>query len=124
MGRLFFNILWQSLSNLNRCTKKSGGIFIILGLINRGSEDAQEIDVAQVNRQPASTLLSPININFYDSVRLNKQQTNGFNFMHFRQEEVLRSFIDIKSNAIGCDRMHPKFIRLMLPYTLIYFTQY
>ena len=63
-------------------------------------------------------------MNFYDSIRLNQRQSHEFNFMHFTQEEVLRSFIDVKSNGIGYDGMHPKFIGLTLPYTLIYFTHF
>ena len=42
--------------------------------------------------------------------------------MHSIQEEVLRLFIKVKSNAMRYDRMHPKFIRLTLAYTTIYFT--
>ena len=78
----------------------------------------------RTNRQFASVPLPLVNTNFCDSIRLNQQQTHAFNFIHFRQEEVLKSFIDDKSNAIGYDGMHPKFITLTLPYTLIYFTHF
>ena len=68
-----------------------------LCLVNCVSDSSQEINVHDVNHVP----LPPLDINFQNSIRFNQRQTHEFNFMHFRQDEVLRSFIDAKSNAIA-----------------------
>ena len=52
-----------------------------------------------------------IKINFYDNVILRRQQSDEFNFINFTQEEVLECFLNVKSNAVGYDGMHPKFLK-------------
>ena len=84
-----------------------------LSLVNHVSDSSQE-----------SIPLPTVDLNFYDNITLNQRQTHEFNFMHFRPEEVLRSLIDVQFNEIGYDCMHPKFARLTLPYTFIYFTHF
>ena len=58
------------------------------------------------------------NINFYDNVILNRQQSDEFNFINFTQEKVLESFLNVKSNSVDYDGMNPKFVKITLPYTL------
>ena len=90
-----------------------------MGLVNR---DNARVKVNEVNNQFSNSPMPHININFYDNVILSRQQSDEFNLINFTQEEVLESFLNVKSNAVGYDGMHPKFVKITLTYTLTYFT--
>ena len=86
-----------------------------------GEKFTELIDFNKVNYKFSNMSMTPININFYDNVILSRQQSHEFNFIKFIQEEILESFLNVKSNGVGHDGMHPKFIIITLSYTLTYF---
>lgn len=45
---------------------------------------------------------------------------NGFKFSNITLLDLRKSFCSIKSNATGCDEMHPKFLKIILDYIIIY----
>ena len=47
---------------------------------------------------------------------------NKFKFSFVRDVDVLECCIKIKSNAIGCDNINPKFLKALLPYLLPHIT--
>ena len=61
-----------------------------------------------------------ININFHDNVIPSRPQSHDINFVNFTQEEVLESFLNVKSNVVDHDGMDPKFVKIILPYTLFH----
>lgn len=95
-----------------------------MGLVNCSKEDTHEIDVNQVNNDFANIPKPNINTHFYNNTVFSQHEMSEFNFIHFTREDVLESFLNIKSNAVGHDGMHPKFVKLTLPHTLTYFTHF
>lgn len=54
-------------------------------------------------------------------IRDNECNTS-FKFVCVSQLDVLESFLSIKSNAVGLDKLHPTFIKSLLPVMLPFFT--
>jgi len=53
---------------------------------------------------------------------LNNVSSLGFSFSCVDQTDVLQSILKIKSNAVGLDLIHPKFLKLILPFILLHIT--
>ena len=68
----------------------------------------------------------PVDKSFYrfSNLTSNDIDTGNFQFSCVNQPNVLLCFNLIRSNAVGCDNMHPKFIRILLPVLLSYIHTY
>ena len=75
-----------------------------------------EINEAFLNL-PTIDKQSPTNFNDNNEIHVNFQQ---FEFRCVSTAEALSSLLSIKSNAMGYDSMHPKFVKIILPYMLPY----
>lgn len=118
-----------------------------MGVVNGNTDTDNLIDVNVLNSEfvnipmpvPDLTYYRSSNINTLNSHNNNDNSNNNdlndndnndftnhhslcFNFINFTQEDVLKSFLSIKSESVGCDEIHPKFTKILLPYILPYIT--
>ena len=68
--------------------------------------------------------IMPVDNNFFKFSNFGSNDTDigKFQFACVNQSVVLLCFNLIRSNALGCDNMHPRFIRILLPVLLPYIT--
>ena len=94
----------------------------------------REIGIGR-SKKTTSSSLSPLEINeaFLNPPTIDNQSSTNYtdnnvihaNFQQFEfrcvsTAEALSSLLSIKSNAMGYDSMHPKFVKIILPYILPY----
>lgn len=91
--------------------------------IGRADKINCEVDADELNKSFTNIPLTPVNNNFYNFPNLSSStEGNMFQFNCVNQTDVVLSFSSIKSYAVGCDNMHPKFIKILLPLVLPYIT--
>lgn len=124
------------------CSKMKWKSIRNMGIINQENNDAKEcIDVNQLNQLFLNIPMPTPDTNFYTDTyahnsahndyspvpnRINNSDRNnsenqmlyGFEFKNTTQEDVLESILSIKSESAGHDGVHPKFVKLILPYIL------
>lgn len=97
-----------------------------IGIGGKCAESDCQLDVEELNRTFMNVPVVPADTGFYDFNRPVLDDLvasgNSFKFSCVNQSDVLLCFNLIKSNAIGCDNMHPKFFRMLLPILLPYIT--
>lgn len=81
-----------------------------------------DTDIEALNSSFINIPHVPLNANFYNQTHNLLQQENCFSFQCVRQSDVLSSCYAVKSNAIGYDNIHPRFLKILLPSLLPYVT--
>lgn len=84
------------------------------------------VDVEELNQTFTNIPNIQPNPNFYnfDDLSLQSNTNNGFEFSCVNHSDVLSSFSQVKSNAIGYDNIDPRFFRLLLQPLLPYITYF
>lgn len=84
--------------------------------------ESSEIDVEKLNETFTKIPSAPINQNFYVQNQITSTQTSLFSFNCVNQQDVLSSCLAVKSNAVGIDKIHPRFLKQIVPVMLPYIT--
>jgi len=93
-----------------------------LGIGKPNKSQELDVDIDELNLKLAECQVSEVTTNTYlNSVPENICDTR-FRFMCVDQCDVLDNILKIKSNAIGPDDIHPKFIKILLPKLIPYLT--
>lgn len=85
------------------------------------------LDADELNIQFTNLPLSQVDGDLYNNISSELFQSNfnnetSFDFCCVNQHDVVKSFSMVKSNAIGYDNIHPKFVKILLPFILPYIT--
>lgn len=81
-----------------------------------------DVDVDSLNEKFTNIPTVIANDNFYNHLSLPNQNANTFSFMCVDNIDVLSSCFSIKSNAVGLDNIHPKFLKIILPVLITHIT--
>lgn len=93
-----------------------------IGIGKSRLETDVDVDIEQLNEKFTKIPTRLLNDNLYDQLHLSDQNDNAFTFACVDQNDVLSSCFAVKSNAIGFDNMHPKFLKIILPILLPHIT--
>lgn len=123
------SILYKKRFESAVCSGKKWREIHNLGIVNGTAKIENAIDINQLNYEFTNIPMPEVSVNYYDNfsntMDVDNDNSNGalcFNFKHFTQEDVLQSLLSIKSNSVGHDGIHPKFIKLIVTYTLPHIT--
>lgn len=86
-----------------------------------GSPDrTNDIDVDALNEQFVNIRQPSAHLDFYTQNRSFATEATEaqFDFQCFNQTDILESFCHVKSNAVGLDDIHPRFIKIILPWII------
>lgn len=98
-----------------------------IGIGNKFHSDV-EVDCNDMNRKFVSSVPQPSSNNVSRSLQISQslfsiRNTDGlFNFSRVSPEDVVESFLSIKSKAVGLDDLHPTFLNAILPVILPFVT--
>ncbi|XP_075151092.1 uncharacterized protein LOC142225202 [Haematobia irritans] len=92
-----------------------------IGIGNKKTNVSNEIDVNKLNETFSTINTAEPLRNMYSEIDF-VQPENTFSFRCVDKNEVLKSFYSIKSNATGVDELSPKFLKIVLPQLLPFFT--
>ena len=85
--------------------------------MDKNNITSNDVDINPLNVVFSSIPVYESDIGYYNSTGLND---NGFEFSNVTLIDLRKSFCGIKSNAAGYDEMHPKFLKIILDYVIIY----
>lgn len=81
-----------------------------------------EIDIDNLNETFTKLPNTPFTNDFYRTSQVSITRSNSFIFQCVSQREVFASCMAIKSNAVGLDKIHPRFLKSVLPVLLPFIT--
>lgn len=106
------------------CSKRKWCVIRSMGIGNNSTCNENIINVNQLNTQFLNISMPQANHTYYNSAEdfpisnYSREHASRFEFKNIIQEDVLKSISDIKSDSVGHDGIHPKFIKIILPYIL------
>lgn len=105
-------------------SKKTWKIISDIGIGKQSTSGMCTADADDLNKGFTNIPMVPINTAFYSTLINSSTAPNpdSFEFSGVTQNEVFAAFSSVKSNAIGCDNIHPRFIKILLPLILPYIT--
>lgn len=112
----YYSSVFNSAANIKKTWKNIRDI----GIGKQRSVDTTEIDVETMNETFLRLPEVSLNRNIDNSPT--NVQSQLFTFNCVTQDEVLKCCLDVKSNAMGFDNIHPKFLKTILPVMLPYIT--
>lgn len=122
-------------SNRFNSALNSGRTWKIIKEIGLGRDEGTgncSVDADELNQTFTNIPLIQADANFYGLNNPQLDSSSGnvntypleeiFEFSCVMQSDVLTAFGLVKSNAVGCDNLHPKFIKILIPIMLPYIT--
>lgn len=105
-------------------SKKTWKIIRDIGVGKDNNSDKCLVDADDLNEAFANIPMVATNPDFYSSLSSSAiaPTPNCFEFSCVTQNDVFLAFSSVRSNAIGCDNIHPRFIKILLPLILPYIT--
>lgn len=120
------------------CSKKKWKEIKNMGVVSNNNNVNNITDVNRLNHTFVNIPMPDADVNHYNDLFTTSYSTSDshinnsfsdnnnhnmlFEFIPFTQEDVLETFLSIKSNSVGHDGIHPKFIKLILTYILPHVT--
>lgn len=86
-----------------------------IGISKKASNPTSAIDVNELNTKFVNIPMPVIQTNVYENSICDNYCDNSFSFCCVDQFDVVKSFLSIKSNAVGFDEIHPVFLKALLP---------
>lgn len=101
-------------------SRKKWNIIREIGIGKANNQKACNIDPDALNEKFLNLPILDSDLNYYHN--FDNSENSRFSFSGVTQNDVLVSCLSIKSNAVGSDGIHPKFLKLLLPQLLPYIT--
>lgn len=102
-------------------SKKTWQTIREIGIDKSAGKNPITIDVNSVNENFINIPMVEADRNYYHDIDEVLEHDN-FSFIGVNQHDVLSSCLSIKSNAVGADGIHPRFIKMLLPQLLPFVT--
>lgn len=93
-----------------------------IGLIKQQEKKCDDLNTEVLNNKFVNIEMPDVDASFYNNQLIAQIDGHQFHFQFFSQFDVIQSFWEIKSNSVGCDDIHPRFIKLLLPHIITYIT--
>lgn len=107
--------------NTATCSRKKWKTIREIGIGKVTSRIALDADINKINKSFTKLPNVSFSTNFYENLQ-GLNSSNYFNFECINQEDAMNSIFGIKSNAMGFDKIHPKFLKLVIPVILPHIT--
>ena len=124
-------------------SKKKWNAIKEMGICNKNQENnTSAINIDDLNEKFINIPMPIVTNDYYNNIFINSQSvirnsvipndsilnstsssfSHVFGFICVNQEDIVKHILKIKSSAIGCDEIHPVFIKAILPKLLPYIT--
>lgn len=93
-----------------------------IGLAKQMPVNENDINANELNQKFINIEMPDVNRSFYNNQQRIESDLNVFQFTRFTQADVVECFLSIKSNSVGYDEVHPRFVKILLPHLIPYVT--
>lgn len=104
-------------------SKKTWKTLNEIGLGKSRPETETDVDIDELNEKFTESTAVNVDVNFYNHLSVTDQfDDNSFSFSCVHRNDVIFSCFAVKSNAMGLDNIHPKFLKIVLPLIISHIT--
>lgn len=114
----YYSLKFSEVAN----SKQKWQVIRDIGIGKKTQQASGKIDANTLNDKFVNISMPVVETNFYKDIISTTDNEIQFGFACVNDVDVVQSFLSIKSQAVGSDDMHPKFINALLPKMLPYIT--